>query len=114
MTTLNILTNPDTRLNHKSQVVEKIDQSLKKIIDHMFETLYASGNGIGLAAPQVGVKKRIVVIDIKKDDVSNPVAFVNPKITKFEDSVFTGIYCDSFVTKKYLQKLEDSRQDIKR
>ena len=38
--------------------------------------------------PQVGVKKRIVVIDIKKDDVSNPVAFVNPKITKFSDEKF--------------------------
>tara|TARA_Y100000991_G_scaffold139164_1_gene104857 strand:+ start:384 stop:905 length:522 start_codon:yes stop_codon:yes gene_type:complete len=88
MTTLKILTIPDTRLKHKSQVVEKFDHSLKKIIDDMFDTLYASGNGIGLAAPQVGVKKRIVVIDIKKDDVSNPVAYVNPKITKFSDEKF--------------------------
>ena len=48
------------------------------------------------------------------DDLRSSASIGNPKITKFEDSVFTGIYCDSFVTKKYLQKLEDSRQDIKR
>ena len=54
----------------------------------MLETLYASGNGIGLAAPQVGIKKRIVVVDIKKDDVSSPVAFVNPRIKKFSDERF--------------------------
>ena len=88
MTTLQILTIPDTRLKHKSLVVEKFDENLKKIIDDMFDTLYASGNGIGLAAPQVGIKKRIVVIDIKKDDVSNPIAFVNPKIIKFSNEKF--------------------------
>ena len=60
MTILKILTIPDTRLKHKSQVVEKFDQSLKKIIDDMFDTLYNSGNGIGLAAPQVGVKKELL------------------------------------------------------
>ena len=48
------------------------------------------------------------------DDLRSSASIGNPKIKKFEDSVFTGIYCDSFVTKKYLQKLEDSRQDIKR
>ena len=48
------------------------------------------------------------------DDLRSSASIGNPKITKFEDSVFTGIYCDSFVTKKYLQKLEDNRQDIKR
>ena len=88
MTTLEILTIPDTRLKHKSINVEKFDQNLKETIKDMFDTLYASGNGIGLAAPQVGIKKRIVVIDIKKDDVSNPVAFINPKIIKFSDEKF--------------------------
>ena len=88
MTTLEILTIPDTRLKHKSVIVENFDKSLDKIIKDMFDTLYASGNGIGLAAPQVGIKKRIVVVDIKKDDVSDPVAFVNPRIKKFSDERF--------------------------
>ena len=68
MTTLEILTIPDTRLKHKSTIVESFDRNLKKTINDMFETLHASGNGIGLAAPQVGIKKRIVVIDIKEED----------------------------------------------
>ena len=88
MATLEILTIPDTRLKHKSSIVEKFDQGLVKIIKDMFDTLYASGNGIGLAAPQVGIKKRIVVIDIKKEDVSNPMTFINPKIIKFSDEKF--------------------------
>jgi len=88
MATLEILTIPDTRLKHKSSIVEKFDEGLVKIIKDMFDTLYASGNGIGLAAPQVGIKKRIVVIDIKKEDVSNPMTFINPKIVKFSDEKF--------------------------
>ena len=88
MATLEILTIPDTRLKHKSSIVEKFDQGLVKTIKDMFDTLYASGNGIGLAAPQVGIKKRIVVIDIKKEDVSNPMTFINPKIVKFSDEKF--------------------------
>ncbi|MBD23209.1 MAG: peptide deformylase [Alphaproteobacteria bacterium] len=88
MAILEILTIPDTRLKHKSVDVDRFDQSLQKTIEDMFETLYASGNGIGLAAPQVGIKKRIVVIDIKKDDVSNPIAFINPKIIKLSEEKF--------------------------
>ncbi len=88
MTTLEILTIPDTRLKHKSTVVESFDQNLKNTINDMFETLYASGNGIGLAAPQVGIKKRIVVIDIKEEDASNPIAFVNPRIIEFSEEKF--------------------------
>ena len=88
MTTLEILTIPDTRLKHKSTIVESFDQNLKNTINDMFETLHASGNGIGLAAPQVGIKKRIVVIDIKEEDVSNPIAFVNPRIIEFSEEKF--------------------------
>ena len=60
MATLEILTIPDTRLKHKSIKVENFDGDLKKTIRDMFETLYASGNGIGLAAPQVGIKKELL------------------------------------------------------
>ena len=61
MTILKILTIPDPRLKHKSSNIEVFDKELKTIVKNMYETLYASGNGIGLAAPQVDIKKRIVV-----------------------------------------------------
>ena len=48
----------------------------------MFDTLNDSGNGIGLAAPQVGVKKRIVIVDLKENNKSSPVIFINPVIIK--------------------------------
>ena len=56
----------------------------------MFETLYASGNGIGLAAPQVDIRKRIVVIDLKEDGKSSPITFINPRIIKFSDEKFVN------------------------
>mgnify|MGYP001189277040 FL=1 len=88
MTTLEILTIPDPRLKHKSSVVEHFDSDLRKIIKDMFETLYASGNGIGLAAPQVGIRKRIVVIDLKENGELSPVTFINPEIKKFSEEKF--------------------------
>ena len=54
----------------------------------MYETLYSSGNGIGLAAPQVDIRRRIVVIDLKEDGKSYPMTFINPKIVKFSDEKF--------------------------
>jgi peptide deformylase len=58
MSVLEILTIPDKRLKHKSSEVENFDKSLEKIVKDLFDTLYSSGNGIGLAAPQVGIKKK--------------------------------------------------------
>ncbi len=80
MAILEILTIPDPRLKSKSLEVDSFDANLKKTIKNLFETLYATGNGIGLAAPQVGIQKRIVVIDLKVDGKSSPLSFVNPKI----------------------------------
>ena len=80
MSVLEILTIPDKRLKHKSSEVENFDKSLEKIVKDLFDTLYSSGNGIGLAAPQVGIKKRIVVIDLKEEGKSVPISFINPKI----------------------------------
>ncbi len=88
MTVLKILTIPDPRLKHKSLEVENFDKDLKKIIKDMYDTLYNSGNGIGLAAPQVGIKKRIVVIDLKIDGKSDPITFINPKIINFSEEKF--------------------------
>ena len=49
----------------------------------MFDTLSASGNGIGLAAPQVNIHQRIIVMDLREDEKSNPQIFINPRIIKF-------------------------------
>ncbi len=88
MTILKILTIPDPRLKHKSSDIEVFDKELKKTIKDMYETLYSSGNGIGLAAPQVDIRRRIVVIDLKEDGKSYPMTFINPKIVKFSDEKF--------------------------
>ena len=85
MTILKILTIPDPRLKHKSSDIEVFNKELKKTVKDMYETLYASGNGIGLAAPQVDIRKRIVVIDLNEDGKSSPITFINPKIIKFSD-----------------------------
>ena len=82
MAVLEILTIPDPRLKHKSSKIDFFDVKLKKIVKDMYETLYASGNGIGLAAPQVNIRKRIVVIDLKTDDKPSPITFVNPIMTR--------------------------------
>ena len=85
MSVLEILTIPDKRLKHKSSEVESFDKSLEKIVKDLFDTLYSSGNGIGLAAPQVGIKKRIIVIDLKEEGKSLPITFINPKIIFLSD-----------------------------
>ena len=90
MTILKILTIPDPRLKHKSSNIEVFDKELKTIVKNMYETLYVSGNGIGLAAPQVDIRKRIVVIDLKEDGKSSPITFINPRIIKFSDEKFVN------------------------
>jgi peptide deformylase len=83
---LNILTDENPRLRLKSQKVTKFDKSLRELAQNMFETL-ENANGVGLAAPQVGVLQRLLVIDVPKDleyEGSEPfrIAIVNPEIIK--------------------------------
>ena len=81
MAKLNIITEPDPILRKKSEVIEQIDDDLKKLLNNMLETMY-DAPGIGLAAVQIGVLKRILVIDIsKKDEKKNPLFLINPEIT---------------------------------
>ena len=79
MTIRKILVEPDPFLRQVSQDVEKVDNVLRTLMDDMLETMYAAP-GIGLAAIQVGVPKRVIVMDISKDGKKNPQYFVNPKI----------------------------------
>ena len=75
-----ILIEPNKILREKSQHVERVDSDLQKLMDDMLETMYAAP-GIGLAAIQVGVPKRIIVLDIdQKEGQKNPMCFVNPEI----------------------------------
>ena len=75
-----ILTEPNKILREKSLPVEKVDKDLQKFMDDMLETMYAAP-GIGLAAIQVGVPKRIIVLDLApKDQPKNPMFFINPEM----------------------------------
>ena len=73
-----ILTEPNKILRQKSLKVDRVDKDLQKLMDDMLETMYAAP-GIGLAAIQVGIPKRIIVLDItRKENEKNPMFFVNP------------------------------------
>ena len=80
MTIRPILTAPDPRLQAVSTDVEKVDEDVRKLIDDMADSMYQA-DGIGLAAVQIGVAKRVIVIDLdQKEGKKNPRAFINPKV----------------------------------
>ena len=79
MTIKTIITEPNEILRQVSKPVQTVGNEERKLMDDMLETMYAA-NGIGLAAIQIGIPKRIIVMDISKDGVKNPMYFVNPKI----------------------------------
>jgi len=78
MAILNILHYPDPRLRQKALPVEDVNNEIKQFVADMFETMYEAP-GIGLAATQANVQKRIIVIDISEDK-SEPLCFINPEI----------------------------------
>jgi peptide deformylase len=81
MAVRDILILPDKRLRLKSAPVERVDKSLRALVDDMFETMYAAP-GIGLAAIQIGVPQRVVTMDLaKKDEPNDPQVFINPEVT---------------------------------
>ena len=85
-----ILTEPDPILRKKCELLEKVDTETKKLMDDMLESMYAAP-GIGLAAIQIGILKRIVVIDISKgEEEKKPMFLINPKI--IHQSKKTSIY----------------------
>ena len=85
-----ILTEPDPILRKKCEPLEKVDTETKKLMDDMLETMYAAP-GIGLAAVQVGILKRLVVIDIAKEEENKkPIFLINPQI--INQSKNTSVY----------------------
>ena len=90
MTIKEIITVPNEILKKISEPIEKIGINEKKLIIDLFETMYDS-NGIGLAAVQVGIPKRVLVVDVsKKDEKKKPMALINPVIKKLSND--TSVY----------------------
>ena len=86
----------DEILRKKCRTVEVVDDKIKQLVDDMLETMYKY-NGVGLAAPQVGVLKRVVVIDI--DDGNGPIVLINPEIVKEKGEQEVEEGCLSFPNK---------------
>lgn len=80
MTRLTILEYPDPRLRTVAQPVKAVDDALREMIDSMFETMYAA-KGIGLAATQVNVHQRLIVIDVSEEH-DQPLVLINPEIVE--------------------------------
>ena len=90
MSIQDIITVPDEILKKTSKPIEKIGINEKNLVKSLLETMYHY-NGIGLAAVQVGILKRILVIDVStKDEKKNPLVFINPKIKNL--SSMTSVY----------------------
>ena len=84
MAILPVLRFPDERLRTKAQPVTEVNDNIRKIVKDMFETMYAE-NGVGLAATQVDIHQRIVVIDVSENK-EHPYVLINPEITYKSDS----------------------------
>lgn len=91
MARLEILHFPDPRLRNHAHVVEQVDDDMRRLIDDMLETMYAAP-GIGLAATQVNVPRRVIVVDISEDK-SQPLALINPNLLAVEGEIETEEGC---------------------
>jgi peptide deformylase len=93
VTKLDIITIPDRKLRLTSEKVERVDDDLRRFMDQMLETMYAA-DGLGLAAIQVGVPRRVITIDVARREDENaepkPLFLINPEIVSVSDE--TAIY----------------------
>ena len=126
MTKQKIVQYGDQVLRKPASRVLKFDKSLRKLVEDMFETMYAS-EGIGLAAPQIGVSKRVIVLDVeyptkrydketnKETNAYNPLVLINPLIIEKEGELvskegclsFPNVYIDVKRFKKILVRYQD-------
>ncbi len=87
MAVLEIVSYPHLALTRRAEEVEKVDGEIRKLIGDMVDTMYAKG-GVGLAAPQVGVSKRVIVVDVRLYDPSSTlISLVNPEVVSEEGEV---------------------------
>jgi peptide deformylase len=88
-----ILIWPDPILKKKSSPVSRVDESIKALVNDMFETMYAA-DGVGLAAPQIGVLKNVIVLDTTpRQPESKPLAMINPQIIAMEGKIVCAEGC---------------------
>lgn len=123
MTILPIVTLPDPILRKVSEPVERVDEELRRLMDDMLETMYAAP-GVGLAAVQVGVPRRLIVLDVSKDEQqAEPLFMANPEIvalgpeTRLHEEgclsipeVLVEIERPASVTVSYLDRFGESRE----
>jgi peptide deformylase len=84
-----ILVLPDARLRAVAEPITTVDAAVKKLAKDMLDTMY-DAPGIGLAAPQIGEMKRIVVMDLAKEgEKPDPIVMINPEITKYSEDLIT-------------------------
>src|SRR5918996_1559635 len=89
MAVLSIITAPDPRLKKVCAPVGRVDREVRALMDDMLETMY-DAPGIGLAAPQVGVEKRVLVVDAARDgEPRQPLRMANPELVWASDQVAT-------------------------
>ena len=87
MAKLPIITAPDPRLRRKCAPVEAVDDGVRRLMDDMLETMYAAP-GVGLAAPQVGIDRRVIVVDVtREDEQRTPYRMANPEVVQVSDSL---------------------------
>ena len=96
MAVRNVRLETDEILRKKSRLVEVIDEKIKQLVDDMIETMHAQ-DGVGLAAPQVGILKRVVVTDLYDDN--GPYVLINPEIIKEKGEQEVEEGCLSFPNK---------------
>lgn len=95
MTVLKLYEYPNPILKQKAEAVKTVDAEIQKLLDDMLETMYVSA-GVGLAAPQVGISKRIVVIDVEQEEdgdgyrAGKPLFLINPEIIWRSDDKVCG------------------------
>jgi len=121
MAVLKILNYGDPLLRKKAEKVHKVSAKIQKLIDDMFDTMYAN-NGVGLAANQIGELKRIFVLDCSTDEETMPqMVFINPVIIKKTGAIvsregclsFPGLYTDVKRYEKILIRFMDVKGKIK-
>jgi len=92
-----ILKYGEQELREPSKEVAKVSKKVQDLVHDLLETMYNAQNGVGLAAPQIGVNLRVFVIDVRENEsVLDPIVFINPKIIKMSGSVVSSEGCLSF------------------
>ena len=97
MAVLPVIIAPDPRLKVRCAPVKRVDDEVRRLMDDLLETMY-SANGVGLAAPQVGIRRRVIVVDVAKvEQKPQPLCLANPEIAwASEETVANEEGCLSF------------------